>query len=64
MSAEADARENRRVGLVAHADGAWRFAVVADGVWNSIKPIGVSFLDLESKDGNMGAVGDVVNAWK
>ncbi|KAK5128573.1 hypothetical protein LTR85_003244 [Meristemomyces frigidus] len=54
---------DRRVGLVAGADGAWKFALVADGVWKSIKPIAVNLLDLEAKDGNLGVAGDVINAW-
>lgn len=55
--------EERRVGLVATADGAWKFAVVADGVWKSIKPIAVNLLDLAAKDEDLGTVGKVINAW-
>lgn len=54
----------KKVGLVATADGAWKFALIADGVWNSIKPMAVSLIDMDAKAGGLGVAGDVINAWK
>lgn len=54
---------DKRVGVVAQADGVWRFAVVANGVWNGIKPLAVDLVDMEAKAGNLGTAGDLVKAW-
>jgi len=54
---------DKRIGVVAHADGVWRFAVVANGVWNGIKPLAVDLVDMEAKAGNLGTAGDLVKAW-
>ena len=58
------APSDKRVGLVAQADGAWKFAIVADGVWHSVKPIAVNLLTMEAASGQMGTAGAVINAWK
>ena len=55
---------DKKIGVVARADGAWRFAVMANGVWNGIKPIAVDLIGIEAKAGNLGGAGDVVNAWR
>ena len=54
---------DKKVGVVARADGAWRFAVVANGVWNGIAPVAVDLVGMQSKAGNLGEAGDLVNAW-
>jgi hypothetical protein len=54
---------DKRIGVVAHADGVWRFAVVANGVWNGIKPLAVDLVDVEAKEGHLGTAGDLVKAW-
>lgn len=54
---------DKRIGVVAQADGAWRFAVVANGVWTGIKPLAVDLVGIEAKAGNMGDAGDLVKAW-
>jgi hypothetical protein len=53
-----------KVGLVPGVDGTWKFVVMANGVWHSISPIVKSFVENEAKKGDMGVVGDVINAWK
>ncbi|KAK4954450.1 hypothetical protein LTR10_007881 [Elasticomyces elasticus] len=55
---------DKRVGLVAQADGAWKFALIADGVWQSVKPIAVNLVTMEAAAGQMGTAGQVINAWK
>lgn len=54
---------DKKVGVVARADGAWRFAVVANGVWNGIAPIAVDLVGMQSKAGNLGEAGELVKAW-
>ena len=54
---------DKRIGVVAHEDGVWRFAVVANGVWNGIKPLAVDLVNIEAKAGNLGTPGEVVKAW-
>jgi hypothetical protein len=53
-----------KVGLVPDVDGTWKFVVMANGVWHSISPIVKSFVENEARKGDLGAVGDVINAWK
>jgi hypothetical protein len=52
-----------RVGLMPTAEGGWEFVVLANGVWNSIKPIVKSFVLQESQQGNLGEAGALINAW-
>lgn len=54
---------DKKVGVVARADGAWRFAVVTNGVWNGIAPVAVDLVAMESKAGHLGDAGDLVKAW-
>jgi hypothetical protein len=56
--------EQKKVGLVLDKDGAWQFATVVNGVWNSVKPIAETILVNEARAGGMGGFGDVVRAWK
>jgi hypothetical protein len=53
-----------KVGIVANADGAWTFAVMANGVWHSISPFVMNVIETQAKQGNLGGVGGVINAWK
>jgi hypothetical protein len=55
--------QDKRIGVVAQADGAWRFTVVANGVWIGIKPLAVDFVGIEAKAGSLGEPGDLVKAW-
>ncbi|KAK3678468.1 hypothetical protein LTR78_001765 [Recurvomyces mirabilis] len=59
-----DEMTEKRVGLVARADGAWRFAVIANGMWNGIKPIAVDLIGIEAKNGNLAQAGDLITAWR
>ncbi|KAK5677772.1 hypothetical protein LTS10_009655 [Elasticomyces elasticus] len=54
---------DKRVGLVAQADGAWKLALIADGVWQGVKPIAVNLVAIEAAAGQMGTAGQVINAW-
>jgi hypothetical protein len=53
-----------RVGFVPDVDGAWKFVVLANGVWHSISPIAKSFVVADAKQGGMGEMGGLINAWK
>ncbi|EXJ81833.1 hypothetical protein A1O1_07898 [Capronia coronata CBS 617.96] len=53
-----------RVGLLPAADGSWQFVMVANGVWNSIKPIVKSIVVSDAAAGGLGDVGKVITAWK
>ncbi|KAK5111654.1 hypothetical protein LTR62_004759 [Meristemomyces frigidus] len=52
-----DAATQKRVGLIVRADGAWRFAVVLDGVWNGIRPVATDLIGLEAGRGALGGGG-------
>jgi hypothetical protein len=56
--------KDARVGLLPGADGKWQFVVVANGVWNSIKPIVENLVVTDAAAGGLGAAGQVINAWK
>ncbi|OQN95665.1 hypothetical protein B0A48_18189 [Cryoendolithus antarcticus] len=56
--------EDKRIGVVADANGAWGFAVVANGVWNGIKPIATDIIGMEASQGNLGTAGQLMTAWK
>ncbi|OQO02360.1 hypothetical protein B0A48_11914 [Cryoendolithus antarcticus] len=56
--------EDKRIGVVANANGAWGFAVVANGVWNGIKPIATDIIGMEASQGNLGTAGQLMTAWK
>ena len=53
-----------KVGLVPDADGAWKYVLLVDGVWHSIKPVVDSFVGNEASQGGFGEVGDVWLALK
>ncbi|ETN36248.1 uncharacterized protein HMPREF1541_08525 [Cyphellophora europaea CBS 101466] len=55
--------DNARVGLMPTAEGGWEFVVLANGVWNSIKPIVKTFVLQEAAQGELGGVGKAINAW-
>ena len=63
-TAPAPATTDKKVGLVLDSKGAWQFATVANGIWQSVKPIAENLVLTEARAGNMGGVGDVINAWK
>lgn len=55
--------QKKRVGLMPNAQGTWEFVVLADGAWNSIKPLVKSFVLQESAQGQLGEAGKIINAW-
>ena len=55
--------QEAKVGLLPTIDGGWEFALLANGVWNSIKPVVKSFVEGEATAGKMGELGTVVNEW-
>ena len=52
-----------KIGLLQDVGGMWQFAVVADGVWNAIKPVVEIFVVADARAGKLGAAGNFVNAW-
>ena len=56
--------EEVKVGLLPAADGTWQFVMIANGVWNSIKPIVKSIVVADANTGGLGDVGKVISAWK
>ncbi|KPI34827.1 uncharacterized protein AB675_4876 [Cyphellophora attinorum] len=64
LKQEEAAQENKtRVGLLPTAQGTWEFVLLADGAWNSIKPIVKSLVFQESAQGQFGEAGKIINAW-
>jgi hypothetical protein len=55
--------KNPKVGLLPTADGGWEFVLLANGVWNSIKPIVKSLVVQDANAGGLGEVGSVIKAW-
>jgi hypothetical protein len=53
-----------KVGLLPAADGTWQFVMVANGVWQSIKPIVKQIVVSDAAGGGLGDVGKVISAWK
>jgi hypothetical protein len=53
-----------RVGLAPDVDGAWRFVMLANGVWHSIEPIVKTFAVNEAKQGKLGKASDFISSWK
>jgi len=53
-----------KVGLLPAADGTWQFVMVANGVWNSIKPIVENLVVTDAAGGGLGTAGEVIAAWK
>lgn len=53
-----------KVGLLPAADGTWQFVMVANGVWNSIKPIVENLVVTDAAAGGLGTAGEVIAAWK
>ncbi len=58
------AQQEAKVGLLPAADGTWQFVMVANGVWQSIKPIVKSVVVADAAGGGLGEVGKVITAWK
>ncbi|KAK4943190.1 hypothetical protein LTR10_017214 [Elasticomyces elasticus] len=56
--------EPAKVGLMPTRAGTWKFVLLADGAWQSVKPIVQTLVLNEAKDGKFGAVGDAYAAWK
>ncbi|KAJ9603743.1 hypothetical protein H2200_011929 [Cladophialophora chaetospira] len=54
---------NAKVGMLPTADGGWEFVLLANGVWNSIKPIVKNLVIQDANTGGMGDVGQVIKAW-
>ncbi len=54
--------KDKRVGVVAQADGVWRFAIIANGVWAGSKPVTGSLLGMEGQAGDLSSAGDLVKA--
>jgi hypothetical protein len=44
--------------------GTWQFVLLANGAWQSVKPIVQSFVLSEAKTGEFGTAGDIYAAWK
>ena len=55
--------DNARVGLLPTVDGSWEFVLLANGVWNSLKPMVKTFILQEASSGGLGEAGKVINAW-
>lgn len=56
--------QEARVGLLPTVDGMWQFVVVANGVWNAIKPIVTSIVISDANSGGLGDAGKVISAWE
>ncbi|KIV79255.1 hypothetical protein PV11_06824 [Exophiala sideris] len=56
--------EPAKVGLMPTCAGTWKFVLLADGAWQSVKPIVQTLVLNEAKDGKFGAIGDAYAAWK
>ena len=56
--------EVAKVGLMPTRAGTWKFVLLADGAWQSVKPIVQTLVLNEAKDGKFGAIGDAYAAWK
>jgi hypothetical protein len=52
-----------KVGLLPTAQGGWEFVLLANGVWNSIKPIVKSLVIQDAAGGGLGEAGQVIKAW-
>lgn len=52
-----------KVGLLPAEDGSWKFALLMNGAWQSVKPIVKDFVLQESQTGKFGAMGDAYAAW-
>ena len=55
--------QDAKVGLLPTADGSWEFVLLANGVWNSIKPVVKSLVIQDANEGGLGDVGQVIKAW-
>jgi hypothetical protein len=61
---EDERKRDVRVGMVPTAEGTWQFVVVADGVWDFIKPIVQSLVVTNAQASGLGTAGEVVKARK
>lgn len=64
MDAAEDQEHKPKVGLIATKEGAWTFAVLANGAWQSVKPIVKEVVLQEAQAGQLGTAGNVYAAWK
>lgn len=53
-----------RVGLAPGPEGAWKFVMLANGVWHSIEPIVKTFAVNEAKQGNLGDASGLISGWR
>ncbi|KAI1628977.1 hypothetical protein EDD37DRAFT_30846 [Exophiala viscosa] len=53
-----------KVGLMPTRAGTWKFVLLADGAWQSVKPIVQTLALNEAKAGKLGDIGDAYAAWK
>ncbi|KAJ9498712.1 hypothetical protein LTR96_000191 [Exophiala xenobiotica] len=60
----ADADHKPKIGLMPTRAGTWQFVLLANGAWQSVKPIVQSFVLSEAKTGEFGTAGDIYAAWK
>lgn len=56
--------QKAKVGLLPGADGTRQFVVLANGVWNSIRPIVENLVVTDAAKGGLGEAGMFINAWK
>ncbi|KAF3763160.1 hypothetical protein M406DRAFT_73790 [Cryphonectria parasitica EP155] len=53
-----------KIGLVPTREGTWKFALLVNGAWQSVKPIVQDLVLQEAKAGQLGTVGNEYAAWK
>ena len=56
--------ESRKIGIVADAEGTWRYVTLVNGVWKSIQPLVQAVVLPDAKTGDLGEAGDIYAAWK
>lgn len=54
----------KKVGLVPTPEGTWKFALVVNGAWESVKPIVKDIVLVDAQAGKFGEVGKDYAAWK
>lgn len=64
QGAAEDQEHKTKVGLIPTSEGTWTFAVLANGAWQSIKPIVQEVVLQEAQAGQLGTAGNVYAAWK
>lgn len=63
MGASHPAPAHTKVGMLPTKEGGWEFVLLANGVWNSIKPIVKNLVIEDAQAGGMGEAGRLINAW-